>query len=318
VIGNATEYLLGTQFDVGSYASIFTGGSATYGDSDPATVASLNSSLGLGLTDAELRALRPRPTVVNSRRFGFMNHQGTNTLTITGGTVINSPHATFLNKGQQWGISVDGSNGARLNPGDGILVQVMDNDDPGPVVVNGVLENAGVYTQPTGEPTKDPTFDVTVVHPDSDSIFTFSDIELTGNFYNGLAGGPSSGAAGPGGGAANGLNLVLNLAAARVVGTITATLATHSVDTITSANWWELGKVSNVAQPAINNGVIVALTGGSRWTVTGTSYLTALSLDASSSVGGPGRKQVTMTVDGTATAIEPGGSYTGAIVLTVA
>ena len=58
VIGNATEYLLGTQFDVGSYASIFTGGSATYGDSDPATVASLNASLGLGLTDAELRALR--------------------------------------------------------------------------------------------------------------------------------------------------------------------------------------------------------------------------------------------------------------------
>jgi hypothetical protein len=146
----------------------------------------------------------------------------------------------------------------------------------------------------------------------------FSDIELTGNFYNGLAGGPSSGPAGPGGGAANGLNLVLNLAAARVVGTITATLATHSVDTITSANWWELGKVSNVAQAAINNGVIVALTGGSRWTVTGASYLTALSLDASSSVGGAGRKEVTMTVDGTVTAIEPGGSYTGAIVLTVA
>jgi hypothetical protein len=318
VIGNATEYLLGSQFDVGSYASIFTGGSATYGDSDPATVASLNASLGLGLTAAELRALPSRPTVVNSRRFGFMAHQGTNTLTITGGTVVNSPHATFLNKGQQWGISVDGGHGARLNPGDGILVQVMDNDDPGPVVVNGVLENAGVYTQPTGEPTKDPTFDVTVVHPDSDSVFSFSDIELTGDFYNGLAGGPSSGPAGPGGGAANGLNLVLNLAASGVTGVITSTLATHFVDTITSANWWELGKVSNVAQPAINNGVIVSLTGGSRWTVTDTSYLTALSLDATSSVSGPGRKQVTMTVDGTVTAIEPGGSYTGAIVLTVA
>jgi hypothetical protein len=53
---------------------------------------------------------------------------------------------------------------------------------------------------------------------------------------HGLAGGRSSGAAGPGGGAASGLNLVLNLAASRVVGTITATLATHFVDTITSAN----------------------------------------------------------------------------------
>ena len=68
----------------------------------------------------------------------------------------------------------------------------------------------------------------------------------------------------------------------------------------------------------INNGVIVSITGGSRWTVTGTSYLSALSLDATSSVGGPGRKQVTMTVDGTTTEIEPVGSYTGAIVLTVA
>ena len=318
VIGNATEYLLGTRFEVGSYASIFTGGSATYGDSDPATVASLNTSLGLGLTSAELRALPSRPTVVNSRRFGFMNHQGTNTLAITGGTIVNSPHATFLNKGQQWGISVDGSKGARLNPGDGVIVQVMDNDDPGPVVVNGVLENAGVYTQPAGEPAKDPTFDVTVVHPDSDSVFSFSDIELAGDFYNGLAGGPSSAPAGPGGGAATGLNLVLNFAASGVTGIITSTLATHFVDTITSANWWELGRVGNVAQPAINNGVIVALTDRSRWTVTGTSYLTALSLDATSSVTGPGRKRVTMTVDGTTTAIEPGGSYAGAIVLTVA
>ena len=57
---------------------------------------------------------------------------------------------------------------------------------------------------------------------------------------------------------------MLNFAASRVTGVITATLATHYVDTITSANWWELGKVSNDAQPAINNGVIVSLTGGSR------------------------------------------------------
>jgi hypothetical protein len=317
VIGNATEYLLGTQFDVGSYASIFTGGTATYGDSDPATVAALNSSLGLGLTSAELGALRSQPTVVNSRRFGFMAHQGTNTLTITGGTIVNSPHATFLNKGQQWGISVDGGKGARLNPGDGVLVQVIDNDDPGPVVVNGVLENAGVYTQPTGEPTKDATFDVTVAHA-TDSVLSFNDIKLDGNFYNGLAGGPSSGAGGPGPGPATGLNLVLNFAASGVTGIITSTLATHFVDTITAANWWELGAVSNVAQPAINNGVIVSLAGGSRWTVTGTSYLTALSLDATSSVAAPRGKKVTMTVDGTVTAITAGASYTGAIVLTVA
>ena len=316
-IGNATEYLLGTEFNVGSYATIFTGGNATYGDSDPAAVAALNASLGLGLTNAELRAIQPRPTVVNSRQWGFMWHADGNNLAITGGTVVNSAHATFLNKGQQMVVTVDGSKGARLNPADGVIVQVIDNDDPGPVMVNGVLENAGVYTQPTGEPTKVTTFDVTVAHS-TDSVLSFSDIELNGDFYNGLQGGPATSGGGPGGGPAVGLNLVLNFASSQVTGVITATLAEHYVDTIDSSNWWELGHVTNTAQAAINNGVIVALTDGSAWTVTGTSYLTALSLDATSRVTGRRGRKVTMTVDGTPTAITAGASYTGAIVVSVA
>jgi hypothetical protein len=313
VIGNATEYLLGTEFNVGTYATIFTGGAASYGDSDPAIVAALNASLGLGLSAAELTALRPRNTVVNSRRFGFMWH-GPSTLAITGGTVVNSPHATFLNKGQQLGVTVDGSKGARLNPGDGVLVQVIDNDDPGPVMVGGVLQNAGVYTQPTGQPTKDATFDVTVAHA-ADSVLSFTDIDLNGDFYNGYRGGPSAAPAGPGPAPAAGLNLVLNFTAARVAGAITATLATHFVDTITSANWWQLGAVSNAPQPAVNNGVIVSLAGHSSWTVTGPCYLTALSLDATSAVTGPHGGKVTMTVNGTPTAVSPGASYTGTIVI---
>jgi hypothetical protein len=315
-IGNATEYLLGTEFNVGSYATIFTGGNATYGDSDPAAVAALNASLGLGLTEAELRAIPSRPTVVNSRQWGFMWHADDNNLAITGGTVVNSPHATFLNKGQQIVVTVDGGNGARLNPGDGVIVQVIDNDDPGPVMVDGVLENAGVYTQPTGEPTKVTTFDVTVAHA-TDSVLSFTDISLNGDFYNGLRGGPASGG-GPGGGPAVGLNLVLNFASSQVAGVITATLAEHYADTIDSSNWWELGHVSNTAQAVINNGVIVALTDGSAWTVAGTSYLSALSLDATSRVAGPRGRKVAMTVDGTPTAITAGASYAGAIVLTVA
>jgi hypothetical protein len=301
VIGNATEYLLGTQFNVGSYATIFTGGTATYGDSDPATVAKLNASLGLGLSDAELAALPSRPTVVNSRRFGFMWHAAS-TLAIGGGTVVNSPHATFLNKGQQISVAVDGSDGAAFNPGDGILVQVMDNDDPGPVMVNGVLENAGVYHQPPGEPARDKTFDVSAVHA-TDSVLSFKDISLTGNFYNGMRAD---------------LNLVLNFAATQVAGVITATLAEHHVDTIDAGNWQELGAVTNTAQPAVNNGVIVALTGGSTWTVTGKSYLTALSLDATSAVTGPRGGKVTVTVNGKAVTLTPGAKYTGAIVVSPA
>ncbi len=316
VIGNATEYLLGTQFNVGTYATIFTGGTATYGDSDRATVASLNTSLGLGLSDSELRALTPRSTVVNSRGWGFMWH-GASNLAISGETVVNSPRATFLNKGQQLAVTFDGSKGARLNPGDGVLVQVIDNDDPGPVMVNGVLENAGVYTQPSGQPTKDATFDVTAVHA-GDSVFSFTAATLAGDFYNGYRGGPATGGGGPGPAPASGLNLVVNLSASSVTGTITSALSTHFVATIDSGNWYDLGKVSNAPQAAVNNGVIVSLASHSKWTVTGTSYLTALSLDATSAVTGQHGKKVTMTVNGTPTAITPGASYTGAIVVTAA
>src|SRR5262249_12090664 len=150
-------------------------------------------------------------------------------------------------------------------------------------------------TQPAGEPTRDATFDVTAAHP-TDSVLSFTGIDLAGNFYNGYRGGPAASGGGPGPAPAARLNLVLEFAAPQVTGVITATLAAHHVATITSANWWELGAVTNTPQPAINNGVIVSLASHSTWTVTGTSYLTALSLDATSAVTGHRGGKVTMTV----------------------
>lgn len=63
--------------------------------------------------------------------------------------------------------------------------------------------------------------------------------------------------------------------------------------------------------------MIVQLNSGSAWTVTGTSYLTKLTVASDAAVKAPRGKSVTMTVDGTATEIAAGGSYSGAIVLTV-
>ncbi|WP_030926859.1 hypothetical protein [Streptomyces sp. NRRL S-646] len=54
------------------------------------------------------------------------------------------------------------------------------------------------------------------------------------------------------------------------------------------------------------------------WTVTATSYLTALTLASDVAVRAPRGKSVTMSVDGTVTAITARKSYTGAITLTVA
>jgi hypothetical protein len=68
----------------------------------------------------------------------------------------------------------------------------------------------------------------------------------------------------------------------------------------------------------VNNGVIVTLKNGARWTVTGTSYLSALSIGSDASVVAPSGKTVSLTVGGTAQSLTPGSSYTGAITLTVA
>ncbi|MFE4626422.1 hypothetical protein [Streptomyces mirabilis] len=301
-IGDATVRVLGSQFDVGSYATICAGPAASihYGDSTREAVAALNSSLGLGLTKAELAAVPARITVVNSGHFGFMFF-GAGTLKLDGGTVITSAQTTFLNKGQQTSITVDGSDGAQLNPGNGIILQMIESDDPGPVHVDGKMMNVGVYTEPTGDPAKDASFDPTSVHT-ADGAATFTSIALAGDFYNGMRAGK---------------NMVLTFEDSTVRGVISATEAKHRVDTIDSSNFYELGQVTNTVKPAVNNGVIVRLNSGSTWTVTGTSYLTRLTLAADAAVRAVSGKSVTMTVDGTQTAIEAGGVYSGAIVLTV-
>ncbi|MFJ9535820.1 hypothetical protein ACIRPX_00980 [Streptomyces sp. NPDC101225] len=302
-IGDATVRVLGSRFDVGSYATIIAGPAAVvhYGDSTRDAVAALSTELDLGLSHAELRSIPVRSTVVNSGHFGYMFF-GAGTLTLDGGTVVNSERATFLNKGQQTTISVDGSQGARLDPRDGVILQMIELDDPGPVDVDGRMMNVGVYTEPTTDPTKDSSFDTTAVHT-TDGAATFTSIVLRGDFYNGMR---------------TGRNMVLTFEDSTVEGVISATRTQHRVPRIDASTFYELGIVTNTVQAAVNNGAVVRLKSGSAWTVTGTSHLTALTLAADAAVRAPRGRSVTMTVDGSPTAVTPGESYTGAITLTVA
>ena len=302
-IGDAVVRVLGCRFDVGSYATIIAGPAAVvhYGDSTAEAVAALDTELELGLGEAESASIPARSTVVNSGHFGYMFF-GAGTLTLDGGTVVNSERATFLNKGQQTAITVDGSRGARLDPRDGIILQMIELDDPGPVAVDGKMMNVGVYTEPTDDPTKDDSFDVTAVHT-ADSAATFTSIALRGDFYNGMR---------------KGKNMVLTFEDSTLEGVISATRTRHRVSTIDAATFYELGIVTNTVQAAVNNGAIVRLNSGSTWTVTGTSHLTSLTLAADAAVRAPRGKRVTLTVDGKETALTPGAGYTGDLVLTVA
>jgi hypothetical protein len=312
-IGNATERFLGTRFDVASYGTINRGGAVFYGDSTKAAVAQLNTQLDLGLSQQELDALPVRPTVIDSRRFGVMWH-GAGSVDVSGATQLRTRETTFLDKGQQVTITVDGSQGARVTPANGTLLQVMEDDDPGPQMVDGTLLNTGVYHEPTTPPAKRADFDVTSAQPD-DATATFSHTTLKGDFFNAMRGG-GDGGSGPGT-VAKGKNLDLTFDDTSITGAITASTSRHAQDTITAADYRQLGEVTNTPGPVVNNGVLVTLTAGARWTPTATSYLSRLSVGADASVTARLGHHVAMTVDGMATPIVPGQTYTGAITVTV-
>jgi hypothetical protein len=240
-IGNSLNAFYGTDFRVSDYAQIVTGGDVIFAASSPTIVAKLNSELKLGLSAAELRALPRRQTTVRSNRFGVMWH-GDGAVTVTDASFLNTAKTTFLVKGAVAKINVDGKDGAQLRPGNGVLVQVMDNDDPGPGNENGLMVNNGVYREPTTAPIRTASFDLAASH-ESDDVVTFGNISLKGDLYNGVRGGSrsgeamgsappgagSGGPAGPGGPVgpggpprsnAGGTNLIVNLESASLAGTI--------------------------------------------------------------------------------------------------
>lgn len=296
--GSAIDRFLGTEFRGVTYGAISTGGSVYYGDSTPSAVAAADSSLDLGLTDAELAAIPVRPCVVESRRFGVMFVQGDGgSAEITGGTRLSTGETTFVVKSVGATIDVDGSDGATVSTGNGVLLQLMDTDDPG--------SPSAVYTDPAYSapvPARDPGFSVTTAHS-TDAVANFTGIALDGSFYNG---------------ARSGKNLVLAFTGSRVTGVISATLCKHHVEEIDASLYRQINEVVNTVHEPVNNGVLVTLGSGSSWTVTGTSYLTVLTLASDAAVTAPRGKTVSMTVDGAVTAIERGATYTGTIELTVA
>jgi hypothetical protein len=288
--GSAIDRFLGCRFNHVAYAAISTGGSVYFGDSTRAAVAALNTGQDIQLTAAELAAIPVTNTVIDSTRFGVMWAQGNGgSVSIDGGTQLRTAETSFLVKAAKVTVTVDGSQGAQIQPGNGVLLQMMETDDPG--------STTGTYTEPTGTPSKDTSFDVTSEQAD-DVVATFTDIRLRGDFYNGRR---------------SDQNLVLTLTGTHLDGVVSASATAHAINSIGASEYYELGRVTNTAQAAINNGVIVTIGSGSIWNVTGTSYLTSLTVDAGGAV-----RAGSMTVDGTATEIVAGATYTGAIVLTAA
>ena len=108
------------------------------------------------------------------------------------------------------------------------------------------------------------------------------------------------------------INLAVTMDRVCYTGRVTAALSKHAVAVAEPDTYDQLGVVTNTPAPVVNNGVILTLGAGTRWTVTGDCYLSALHISPDATVSGQNGRHVIMTVDGTELPAVPG-DYTGDI-----
>ncbi len=319
VIGEAVETFAGAEFNVGTYASIFTGGSATYTSLEAGQTYQLVNSAGE--TTCEYTAEEDKVTTINSDTFGFMAHKSSNSITLEKGTIVNSGFATFLVKSggdnEQLTASVDDT---KITNG-GVLIQVMDNDDTtnGGMMstddeknTNGGSQNMNpVHTEDAGFNTD------AAVAGESQQTFTFTNGTYDGNIYN------ASGSDGLEGSALNvtlGQGAVLNGAAASTSAihvtydgsmalkenggaafddeSTAAEFALQYQNTEFTINeYYDIGQVANLICDNGANAVNITLTDDAVWNVTGTSVISSLTIEGDASVVIPAG--ITLTVNGT-------------------
>lgn len=309
-IGGSTDIFKGCTVNVADMALVGTGGNGVFTDG----------------------------TVVNSRRFGVMYH-GSGDLTIDKGSVFNTKSTAIQLKSPSHNIVIDN---AQINPENGIIIQVMPNDDPhNPVSIygdgatlgadapgargasgpegeapeggaigarGGELpaggEGGGIAPRPEGpEGTAVPEV------AGNDINATFRNVTLKGDIINGdTASCPVN----------------VSFEKATITGAITTAKVINAVGpdgekiTMTTPHLYMLiGEVKNIfGATNEKNGIEVSFDSDSRWVVDKTSYLTGLSIAGDNSITAPDGYSVSMTVDGVETQIRAG-AYNGNIVLMV-
>lgn len=318
VIGRAVETFAGSEINVGTYATIFTGGSATYTALEAGQTYELKNHAGE--TTATYEATEDKVTEIHSDTFGFMAHQNENSITVEKGTVVDTGYATFLVKtGASNQILTATVDDAQITNG-GVLIQVMDNDDAtnggmmdadDPENTNGGSQNFKPYH------TEDAGFDTSEAAASGVAqTFTFTNGDYTGNIYN---------ASGSDGLEGNALNVTFG-EGATYTGAIASTAAIHVTydgsqavkenggdafddadeaaafaeqyqnTAFTIEEYWSIGQVANLVNDNGGNAVNVTLTGDAVWHVTGTSLLASLTLEDDAQVIVP--EDITLTVNG--------------------
>ena len=285
-------------------------------------------------------------TVFTGERFGILCVGDNHTPVTISDSTIDTDRAAIVVKGSATEFDIKN---ATLRAGDNVILQLMDNDEAG-MFIKTVKLPVGL------QDVFDPGHDLYNVDPENDVILHLTDMTVSGDFFNSTTNLHMEKAAVPGrsgkvtfggmfdpkpdsgsisflddipeekqtekqsydDGLRGPKNLILDLKNTRIEGVISAATAAYreGLTEIEEDLRLEMTNITQTAAPTVNNGVHVALDRYSSWIVTGTSYLTKLTLAEAAVVKAPAGKTLTMTVDGTETDILPG-SYQGHIVLEV-
>jgi len=274
--GSILNYYYGSRFKVPDMALIVAAGQcgATFGKSNMANVgAELYGQITPGKADT--------PTTVEAGTFGVMWHKNQNgVVNIKENTVFNCGETVLLIKSDVNNtaypiINVDDS---LLKSGTNVILHLMESDDPGMGGGRPGTDTmwAKQYVVPTDTtPVKDAN-DPTAVNSTTVRA-NFSNLEITGDIYNSRF--------------SAGQNLSVTFDNATITGVISSGIQHHTLakpgETVTKETYYKIGHVKVTPSEAVCNGSIVTLKNGSVWNVTGTSYITSLTVDASSSVAVP-------------------------------
>lgn len=285
---------------------------------------------------------------ITGNRFGVFVLGDKNTPVTIADSSLVTGKSTICVKGSATDFHISNS---VLRPGNGVVLQLMDNDEAG-MDVDAVMVPVGrrdEYVPGRSLTAFDPAVDVSVelsgmsvegdffnsttnLHRERDCIKGGMNTQPTfGGMFAPPAGtesildGPPQGQDHPNPHVDHDAelrgpkNLLVEMKDARVEGVISAAEQAYreGVTRIDQYNRLELSNVTQTAAPTVNNGVLVRLDRFSTWLVTGTSYITSLDLAPNAILKGAGGRKLVMTVDGVETAVAPG-HYEGKIVLSLA
>lgn len=286
-----------------------------------------------------------RPSIINGclikgKRFGAMVVGDDNSIFTIKDSTFKTDKSNLVIKGSATTINIDNT---KMYAQNGVIVQLMDPDESGMAVQE--------YRIPVGVvDVALPDRDLTTASPTEDVNINISNTEISGNFFNSttniraykhnavggmgkfhdtvigvMAKAPGAPTEAPpmpvrhnGDDLRGPKNLGLNFVNTKIEGIISSATQAYKegLTLILEDNRSELSNITQAPAENVNNGVIVSLDKNSVWTVTGTSYITGLSIAEGAAVKAPEGKKLTMLVDGKETGITAG-KYAGKIKLVI-